>query len=382
MSSTQAEAAAHIPEHPEEITAEWLSEVLGVPIRGVRREILGEGQGFLGDIVRLHLETDAEGVPASMVAKIPKLANRAIGELLGVYERESRFFDDFGSNVPARIPRVYYSDCDPDDDSPNQKEILEKVDALPGFTHGFVAWLGKRIAGNKNRRHMLIMEDLKDFEAGDQLAGASSEQCARVLEEFAAIHRRFWGCDTLDESFWLVPLDLDARIRAGVYRKSVKALREVAPQGLEPYIEKLRTLGGELVRRLADEAPTTLIHCDLRLDNICFDGDDIAFLDWQLVRSGPAAYDVAYFLGGALEPETSAEEEMHLLRRYHDALGVDDYAFDRFHLDYQRGLLASLAALAPTADVEIDEGRGQEMMQRWRVRLQARLENVELDRLV
>ncbi len=382
MSSTQAETRPEIPEHPEQITAEWLSGALGVPIQGVERQILGEGQGFLGDIVRLHLDTDAEGLPPSVVAKIPKLANRPIGELLGVYEREARFFDDFGANVPARIPRIYYSDCDPDDDSPDPKEILEKVDALPGFTHGFVAWLGKRISGNKNRRHVLIMEDLKSFEVGDQLAGASVERCRRVLEAFAAIHRRFWGCDSLDESFWLVPLALDARIRAGVFRKSAKALREVAPPGLEPYVEKLRSLGGELVRRLASEAPRTLIHCDLRLDNVCFDGDDIAFLDWQLVRSGPAAYDVAYFLGGALEPEVSAEAEQRLLRIYHDALGVDDYAFDRFQRDYQRGLLASLAALAPTSDVAIDEGRGQELMHRWRLRLKARLDHVDLNALV
>ena len=381
MSSMQAEPT-HVPEHPDEITAEWLSGALGVPIRSVRRQILGEGQGFLGDIVRLHLETDAEGVPASVVAKIPKLANRAVGELLGVYERESRFFNDFASNVPVRIPELYFSHCDPDEDSAHQKEILAKVDGLPGFTHGLATVIGKFVAGRKNRRYVLIMEDLGEFEPGDQHAGASLEQCARVLEEFASTHRSFWRCDSLDESFWLVPLGLDARIRAGVYRKSVKALREVAPPGLEPYIEKLRELGGELVRRLAEEAPKTLIHCDLRLDNVCFDGNEVAFLDWQLVRSGPAAYDVAYFLGGALAPETSAEDEERLLRRYHDELCVTDYPFEQFHRDYQRALLASLAAVAPTPDVEIDEGRGQEMMQRWRERLGARLAHVDVDRLL
>jgi hypothetical protein len=226
------------------------------------------------------------------------------------------------------------------------------------------------------------MEDLAHFEMGDQLAGGSLRQCTLVLEQFAAAHRAFWGAKVLDESFWLIPLDLDARLRAGVYRRSVRALRDVAPAGMEPYIEFLRSAGGEVVRRLSADAPRTLIHCDLRLDNVCFDGDQCAFFDWQLVRSGPAAYDVAYFIGGALSKDASIEDEQTLLRSYHDALGVADYSFEAFHRDYQRGLIASLAAVAPTSEFSIDEGRGQEMMQRWRERLLARLQHVDLDRLL
>ena len=48
-----------LPETPEELTAEWLSQALGWPVSDVRRQILGQGQGFLGDIVRLELTSDA-----------------------------------------------------------------------------------------------------------------------------------------------------------------------------------------------------------------------------------------------------------------------------------------------------------------------------------
>ncbi len=390
MSSTPADAAAipavveaaEIPEVPEALTAEWLSGALGFPIRSVRRQILGEGQGFLGDIVRLHIDSDAEGAPASVVAKMPKLANRDMGELMGVYERESHFFRELAPDVPVRLPHVYFSHCDEDAGSQSQKGILAFCDRMPSFMHPWLMAIGKRAATGKNRRYLLIMEDLAGFEAGDQLEGASLDACARVLEQFAATHRAFWGSPRLDESFWLMPLDLDARMRAGLYRKSVPALREIAPPELLPWVDTLRDLGGALVRRLAAEAPRTLIHCDLRLDNVCFDGDRCAFLDWQLVRSGPAAYDVGYFLGGALPPDTSAADEQGLLRAYHDALGVADYGFERFERDYQRGLLASLTVLAPSADFEIDEGRGEAMMQRWRERLVARLAHVDVDRLL
>jgi len=380
MNSTPPEAAP-VPEHPEEITAEWLSDALGIPIRAIRSEILGEGQGFLGDIVRVHLETDADDAPESVVVKIPKVANRAVGEMMGVYERETLFFRHFAADVPARVPDIYFSHFEPDKGSEKQKQILAACDRMPKFMTTMIGALGKRVAGGKNRRYLLIMEDLREHEPGDQLEGASPDQCAAVLEQFAATHRAFWESEVLDESFWLLPFDIDARMREGMFRKSLPALREIAPDGLQPAVEKLGQLGAELTKRLAADAPRTLVHCDLRLDNVCFEGEQCTYLDWQLVRSGPAAYDVAYFMGGAMPAETPAAEEQRVLRRYHEALGVPEYTFDRFHRDYQRGLLVSLAALAPTADFEIDEGRGQEMMQRWRERLQARLAHVDLEQL-
>lgn len=371
-----------VPEHIGAITPDWLSRALDLPIRSVRSEMLGEGQGFLGDIVRLHLETDAEDAPRSVVAKLPKLANRSVGEMMGVYEREHLFFRDLAQRVPVRVPRIHFSHYDPDRGAEKQKQILRFCDRMPRFMTTALAALGKAAAGAKQRRYLLIMEDLRELTPGDQLAGGSIEQCASVLEQFAATHRAFWGAADLDDKFWLLPFDIDARMREGMFRKSAPALHAVAPDGMRPYIEKLSRFGADLSKRLTAEAPTTLAHCDLRLDNMCFDGDACTFLDWQLVRSGPAAYDVAYFLGGALSPETTAAEEQHILRRYHDALGVADYPFEQLHRDYQRGLLVSLAALAPSADFAIDEGRGESMMQRWRERLLARLAHVDLERIL
>jgi hypothetical protein len=95
-----------LPERPEELTPEWLTGALGWPIRRVEREIVGKGQGFLGDIVRLHLASDAPDAPRSVIAKLPKKANRAMGEMLGVYEREILFFQELAGSVPARTPEI------------------------------------------------------------------------------------------------------------------------------------------------------------------------------------------------------------------------------------------------------------------------------------
>jgi hypothetical protein len=371
-----------IPESADELTAQWLSAATGWSIRSVRHEMLGQGQGFLGDIVRLYLDADSADAPSSIIAKLPKKANRAMGEMLGVYEREALFFQDLGSSVPARIPEIYFSHYDPDAGSAKQKQILGTLDKLPGFLTPLIGALGKRVAAAKNRRYLLIMEDLDRFQPGDQWQGAAIDACTAVLEQFASTHRKFWSAPGLGEQFWLLPLEIDARMREGMFRQTQDLFLAEASDRLRPYVEWLGANSSVLTRRFSEEAPTTLIHCDLRLDNVCFDGTHCAFLDWQLVRSGPAAYDVAYFLGGALSAEATAEEEDAILKAYYQALDPPDYPFDQFHRDYQRGLALSLPAVMPTPDIAIDEGRGQEMMVRWRSRLEARLQRVDVNTLL
>jgi hypothetical protein len=104
----------YLPETPEELTAAWLSDVLGTEIANVQREILGEEQGFMGDVVRLELESSDSQLPRYVVAKLPKKANRVMGELLGVYEREIMFFREFSEELPIRAPQLYFSEFDRD----------------------------------------------------------------------------------------------------------------------------------------------------------------------------------------------------------------------------------------------------------------------------
>ena len=371
-----------LPELPEELTAEWLSGALGWPIQAVERQILGKGQGFLGDIVRLHLRSDSRDTPASVIAKLPKKANRATGEMLGVYEREILFFRDMAPRVPARTPQIYFSHFDRDAGSEKQKPILRFLDRMPGFLLPWVASMGAKVAAGKNRKYLMIMEDLGELETGDQLVGATLEQCGRVLSHIAGTHRAFWKDSRLEDAFWLLPMDVDARMRQRMFQTTLPAYRAAATRELLPYLDWLAVHAAKLMSRFTREAPPTLVHGDLRLDNVCLDAERCAYLDWQMTRVGPAAYDVAYFLGGAMAPETSVATERELVREYHRALDVADYPFERFWRDYQRALVLAVVALSPTEDVQIDQGRGKEMMRRWLERLSARLRHVEIDSLL
>ena len=83
-----------------------------------RPERLGHGQGFIGELARLHLEFDRpeSAAPRSLIAKLPTpvAENRVLGELLGAYEREILFYQELAPELPIRLPLTYYSDFDPD----------------------------------------------------------------------------------------------------------------------------------------------------------------------------------------------------------------------------------------------------------------------------
>jgi Ecdysteroid kinase-like family len=87
--------------------------------------------------------------------------------------------------------------------------------------------------------------------------------------------------------------------------------------------------------------PLTLAHGDYRLDNMFFSraGSDrpVIVCDWQSPSRSWAAYDLAYFLAGSLEPADRAKHEWNLAREYHERLlarGVTGYSWEMLREDY------------------------------------------------
>ncbi|MCP5178488.1 MAG: phosphotransferase [Pseudomonadales bacterium] len=373
-----------IPETPEQISPEWLNSVLaGSDLLGnnrvlaVSRRVLGDGEGFVGDILRLTLTLDdADGSERTLVAKLPKLANRAVGELLGAYERESMFFETLLPTLPVQTPRLYHGDFDRDRGSENQEPILRQMDRLPRFLSGIAVRLGRRIAAGKKRRYILLMEDVSDAAPGDQVAGANRERCRKILEDIAALHAAFWESDRLFNHFWLLPSDIDVNMRHGMMRDSRAAFEKLfgdTARRLTARLDRLETHGVATVRQLC-RAPATLLHNDLRLDNLMFRGDTTIFIDWQLVRRGPAAFDVAYFLTSALDDGGSADD---LLAHYHAALcrrGVSGYSLESLRTDYALALDMVLMGLATVDQMNMGDGRGKLLLETWMQRLANRLD--------
>lgn len=385
-----------IPEHLAELTPAWLTETLVAngsvqaarTIVDTQATTLGDGEGFLGDIVRLDLILDepCDQSLNSLIVKIPKHANRAFGEMLGAYEREILFYREMAADVPTRTPEIYYGALDRDAGSEKQGEILGFLDKLPLWMNKSMAGLGLWVAGRKQRRYLLLMEDLRDIEPGDQIQGASLADTESVIRAIARTHAQYWNSPELENHFWLISMGISARMRHGMFRNSLGEFRErfshLFAQGMDRPINWLIENGSDLTRALVADAPETLLHSDLRLDNVFFSPEEPVIIDWQLVQRGPGIYDVGYLISCAVDPATSDADVTGLLEAYRDALaqhGVTDYPFEALKRDYKRSMLAILQTLSTTGQVDMGEGddRGVTLIDLWIERLFARVKHID-----
>jgi len=381
--------ALFIPETPEELTAEWLTTALrssvaapknkNVNVQSVQQQILGEGEGFLGDLLRLtpsYAEQDPQ-LPATLIAKLPKLANRTMGELLGAYERENMFYMTMADKLPVATPRMYYGEFDRDAGSEKQLEILKTLNNWPTWTHGTVSKLGTWVAGRKQRRYILLIEDIADAAPGDQVAGATTERASALLQALAKVHAAYWRSTELDGHFWLLPLDVDGRMKNAISKRSWPTFQATFPDilaaGLRPHCERAMSAYIDDLNTLC-QAPETLLHGDMRLDNVFFREQELVFFDWQLVRRGPAAYDIAYLLSGGLPADFgSADALLDVYYKELTAAGVSNYSHADLRRDYELGLYVVLGSLISIDQMDLGDDRGIDMMRLWIERLHARL---------
>ncbi len=376
-------------------TPDWLTQELrrggsisgSTTVKSVKRETLGQGEGFMGELARLTVGYEGGPGPATMVAKIPTQVahNRARGRSLGVYQREVRVYADLLPDLPIPAPQVYAAIYEETGEEPGVLEQMRKAEKLPLW---LLRVLVRRAAMNADvPPTVLLLEDLgSSAKVGDQVAGTSVAVAAQVLETLAPFHAASWGAaDLPDEPYLQSPVVITRIIHAG-YRNSYKRFIKEMGHLLSPRtLRLLRTVkktGIDRRRRLYSEPPQCLLHVDFRLDNLFFhqDGGLACVIDWQTSTPGPAVYDLCYFLTGSLAASTPESEIDDLIAQYHQCLvasGVTGYPLDRLRSDYNDCLMVMLEGMPLGADdLEFGDERGRDLIERWIERLDARLQRV------
>ena len=317
-------ASMRVPETPDDITAEWIAQALRAggavdppPIVGLRRQVIGNEKGFLSQTLRIELDyasPAAAGTPTSMVAKIEpeRGAFRDAERGSKAFDREIRFYREVAGRVPMRVPRIYYAEVSDD---------------------------GK----------VLLMEDLCSYEAVDQLHGLRHAQVIATAQQAAKLHATFWNDPSLAGFEWLPLHDhffedgFAEHWPAFAASYELRIGREAVALG-ERVARNLRWLE----QRIADR-PVTLVHGDLRADNLLFGcdpaHDEVVVLDWQLTTRSLGAIDLARLLGGS---EPAAERRGHQLEvfaAWHEGLlaaGLTDYKIADALADFRLGVLYCL----------------------------------------
>mgnify|MGYP006269519903 CR=1 FL=1 len=325
-----------LPKSARDLTAPWLSDRLGARVDRFDLVDIGTGVGIFGEITRVRLQGDP-ALPASVIAKFPTSdpANRPVGDALGIYEREVRFFREIAPTTPLRVPRAYAAE----------------LDAGEGA-------------------YVLILEDLAGYEMGDQVVGVTVAQAEKIIDGLVTLHATWWERPELFSLQWL-PTSADpayletlpAMYAAGVEVLAAKWSDVVGSAAIE-LARTVQPRFGDILMRTANR-PNTFLHTDSRLDNFFFDAGEPIFIDWQLAVRGRGPADVAYLIGTSMNvPEQRGNWE-RLLRRYWDGLvakGISEYTWDDCRAAYLESLLYyTIGAMSLIATFDAGNERGEAM---------------------
>ncbi len=355
---TTAPNPIRMPGSLDAISEEWLTSAMRSTntiqpdshVSKMSWELLGEGQGFLGDLARISMEYQGTPGPASAVLKIPttKPENRGLGVMFSAYENEVRFYNELAQHLKIRMPQCYFADLEHE---PKSAAIAARV--LQALPERVTLWLLDRLAtaaGKADRRYIVLMEDLGETRIGDQVAGATVAEAGDALDVLAEFHAAFWNSPLLNRD-WIVRQDDTPLVVHGLYERAFPIFDERFRSQIDgptrKVIDWVTANGPELLRRVGG-GTQTLVHGDFRMDNITFyDGEEspVGMIDFQGVASGHPLTDVAYFLRPNLDPDDADAAEDDLLRRYHDALvkhGVTDYSWEALQNEW---ILAQLWVL-------------------------------------
>lgn len=319
------------PSIMSELTAEWLGDALGGHVSSFTSEIIGSGEGFMGQLARIRLT--GRGVPASVIVKLPTAdpGGQVIGQMMRVWEREHRFYTELAPRITGiRLAECLHSQADP---------------------------------------YVLVLEDLDPRRPGDQVAGPTPDQARTAIDTAATLHSAWFDHPDLPSLDWIPDLN-------DPMSSSIGSMFEVGwPMFLARYSDSLPGRVLEWCERFVPIIPTwmegyktwpcTLTHGDFRLDNMFFDDQgDLTLIDWQLSMRVPSTTDLVYFLGTNMPTDLRREMQTDLIDRYAQRMrsgGVPDEWADpeRITQGYAEGCLfycTSFAASILTLDTANERG--------------------------
>jgi len=316
------------PRSPDKLTADWLTTTLGYPINGFQVVYFSEGTGVMSWVMRILLDTAADK-PNSLIAKFPSSSdvNREGAKRYNMYGREVNFYQEIAERVNIQTPVCYFSEFDND-------------------TNEFV----------------ILLEDLTEWQIGDQIAGCTLAEAKTVISALAKFHASGWQPHHFS----------DIPSHGGALQ--IEGMQSTYPIGWPVVLEKFRDLIPESVEsagasipkhieRLLTtmcQDPVCLTHADMRLDNIFFKNGEIAVVDWQSTCTSAPEQDLAYFITQSV-PEAVRKEE-DLVAFYHEELaqaGIE-YDLDQCRERYKVSalyLICYAVVIAGTLDLGNERGK-------------------------
>lgn len=312
MTPIAVPVSGSVPTSIDGVTASWLSEALATQVSAVRAERIAEDTGFSAALYRIHL-AGSDDVPDSLIVKLPaeSLARGGM-EMLGGYQRELDFYSCVAPNAPIATPRCHAA----------------------------------RMSGAD---FILVLEDLRDWENADHLAGLSLGRAQLCVEQLAGLHT--WSAsvdETVLDKFPSIDSTLTRDLFLPAFSAGWQLYRDHTEQTVRPAVARF-------AERFTDLAPAALVelshrnmllHGDIRADNMFFKGRALKVVDFQLTVRGAGAADIAYLVSQGLPTEVRRGRDEELVSAYVGQ--VCGYPFDEAwrHYRFATALLLYMPVVA------------------------------------
>lgn len=312
MTSVAVPVSEPVPRGIDEVTPPWLTQALGVQVTAVRAERIALDTGFSAALYRIHLNGSGD-VPKTLIVKLPadSLARGGM-EMLGGYQRELFFYRRVAPGVPIATPHCYVA----------------------------------RMSGPD---FVLVLEDLRDWENADHLAGLSLPRAQLCIEQLARLHTWSAGVDdavlrefpSIDST---LTRDLFLPAFAPGWQLYLDHTRQPVPPAVAAFAERFDELAPTALSALSER--NMLLHGDIRADNMFFHDNALKVVDFQLTVRGAGAADIAYLVSQGLPPEVRRGHDADLLREY--VAQVDGYSFEEAwrHYRFATALLLYMPVVA------------------------------------
>ena len=325
-----------IPRTPDDVTADWLTGVLGTEVDSVATVPIGTGQ--TGATYRLSVGyRGAPDLPDSFAIKLPSQDDTVRDRVAIGYRSEHAFYNTVADHVRVPIPRSYHCEID-----------------------------------GEGAEFVLLLADMAPAEQGDQIAGCTAAEASLAVRALAGLHAPSWCDPKLTDFPGIAMPKPDDGMASG--------MGDVAKMATEITLERLgdRMSADDRATMAAAMALVTpwlqtepdrfaLLHGDYRLDNMLFDPDrtEVTIVDWQTLGVGLPTRDLAYFTGTSLDPVVRGDVERGLVQEYHGgltALGVADYDVETCWRDYRLGMLQAPLIIVFGVAFATSTDRGDDMM--------------------
>jgi aminoglycoside phosphotransferase (APT) family kinase protein len=308
-------AAVRVPRAIDEVTPAWLTDALhaggSVPksltVNTLRAERIALDTGFSSLLYRLYLTGDP-GLPSTVIVKLPAQSEaRWAMDMLGGYRRELSFYRSVAGRAPIATPRVYAAGM-----------VEDSADFV------------------------LVLEDLREWDNADHLAGLSMPRARLCIEQLAGLHA--WSVTDADakalEGFPSIDTPAAHQILLPAFELGWRVFRDqstvAVPAAVDGFAERFVEFAPKALAALT--ARPMLLHGDIRADNMFFDGDLLKIVDFQFACWGAGAADIGYLVSQGLPTRVRRGHDEALVREYLSRLaerGVTDYPFDEAWRHYR-----------------------------------------------